>query len=187
MATQLRGTFLQRLSDLFRENTATRWEVTSETTFPVFCGEVSERVVKQRHGVFTTEEVFAPEYQLLGWREAGYTFAEFGADDENTLWVTMKHGPIVVRFEYVAQPQPTRYTVELRNANPFKSQELEGYLMEVEGGEGETSFVVRSIRDWDDGDEVPTWDSRVEAGRAIRRLPDAFFMRYDATIVEVKS
>lgn len=87
-------TTLKQFAALIRSRNVAQWEVKSTVTFPVFCGEHTEHQVSHGHGVFTTEEVFAPEYQLLGWIDAGYRLVSCYEEEGDTgvLVVTLKHG-----------------------------------------------------------------------------------------------
>ncbi len=78
------------------------WQVTSETSFPTFSGGVTTEVVSNRHGTYTTEEIFKAEYQLDGWLEAGYKIVRGRTKDVGLIVVELVNGPINVAITYQA-------------------------------------------------------------------------------------
>lgn len=75
------------------------WEVKTITTFPTFCGEVTEEEIENKHGGYTTEELFKPSYFFAGFLEAGYSIVSFEKESDEfsgLLYVKLKNGPITI-------------------------------------------------------------------------------------------
>mgnify|MGYP006921304431 CR=1 FL=1 len=73
------------------------WQVQTETTFPTFSGQVIQEEIENKHGGYTTEELFKTEYFFDGFIEAGYSIISFEKESDEfsgLLYVRLKNGPI---------------------------------------------------------------------------------------------
>lgn len=75
------------------------WQVKTETTFRTFFGQVIDEEIVNKHGGYTTEELFNPEYFFDGFLMAGYKIVSFEKESDEfsvLLYVTLKNGPITI-------------------------------------------------------------------------------------------
>lgn len=80
------------------------WEVKTITTFPTYSGEVTEEEIVNRHGGYTSEELFKSSGFFNGFKEIGYKIERFnyeyeGEEDQGPVIVKLKYGPLTIRVE----------------------------------------------------------------------------------------
>lgn len=92
---------LEKAEALFdAEGGSRNWNVRSEVRVPMFCGEVTTETVRTNHGTYARDEIFRPEYQLLGWLDVGYRFVKAYREDEGLIVIELKNGPLAATLEY---------------------------------------------------------------------------------------
>lgn len=82
-----------------------------------------------------------------------------------------------------------RFAVELRNARGLASgKPVEAYLggmVDYGPDDDGPRYGSRRADLFKDARQIPYFESRQEADRALKTMPDAFFDRYEADIVEI--
>jgi len=79
------------------------FDVSSVVTVPMFVGEETTGTIRHRHGTYTLSEIMRPDYQLMGWVGMGYKVDKFYREDEYTVVVILKFGPVTVEMTYVKE------------------------------------------------------------------------------------